>query len=68
MYDNAIKAYEKCIEVSDKYEHPYYGLGSIYNQLGDLDKSILWYKRCIAVSPKYDYPHYGLGIAYNNKN
>lgn len=50
------------------YEHPYYGLGSIYNQISNFDESIIWYKKCIEVNPLYDYPLYGLGIAYNNKN
>ena len=27
--------YKKSIEVNSKYEHPYYGLGSIHNQLSN---------------------------------
>lgn len=60
--------YKKSIDLNSKYEHPYYGLGSIYNQLANYDQSITWYKKCIEVNPLYDYPLYGLGIAYNNKN
>jgi tetratricopeptide (TPR) repeat protein len=36
-YEGAIESYKKSLEISASYEHPYYGLGSIYNQMGNHD-------------------------------
>ena len=36
-YDDAIKMYKRSKEINSKYEHPYYGLGSIYNQISNFD-------------------------------
>jgi tetratricopeptide (TPR) repeat protein len=41
--------------------------GTLYDKLGQSDKSIVTYQRCIDIDPKYYDAYYNLGVVYYNR-
>jgi len=67
-YDQAIKMFEKAIEVQPERASGYYNLASVYEKIGKIDKSIETYKKTIEVDPEYQKAFYGLaGVYFVNK-
>jgi tetratricopeptide (TPR) repeat protein len=63
-FDESIKWYKQCIEVSPGYDYPYYGLGIAYNNKNEVKSAIYWLEECIKVNPSYDCPYYALANIY----
>lgn len=49
-YDEAIKWYEKALEV-EKYEWSYYGIASVYGRKGDVNNTVKYLKLAIEINP-----------------
>lgn len=65
-YDNAIKNYEKAVELDDEYAAAYLGLGSIYYERGQYDLEVENYQKAVAIQPdSYEF-NYFLGTAYED--
>jgi len=67
MYDEAIAAYQKAIELNPQYTNAYRYLGVAYRKKGMNDEAISAYKKAIELNPQYTEAHNELGIAYYNK-
>ena len=66
-YDEAIKAYEKAIEVNPNNADAHNNLGHTYSEKGMFDEAILAYKEAIAINPNDVVVHNNLGNAYDGK-
>jgi tetratricopeptide (TPR) repeat protein len=61
MFEKAIEAYEKAIEIKpDKYE-TYYGIGFAYAKLSKFEKAIEAYEKAIEIKPDKYETYYGIG-------
>jgi superkiller protein 3 len=68
MYDEAITAYKKAIEINPQYTNAHYYLGIAYYYGKKMyDEAITAYKKAIEINPQYTNAHYYLGIAYRKK-
>ena len=67
MYDEAIAAYQKAIEINPEYATAYSNLGLAYRKKGMNDEAIGAYEKAIELNPQYTDAHNELGIAYYNK-
>jgi len=65
--NDAIKMYEKAIEVDPNYADAYNDLGIIYNDIGKYDKAIDYYKKALEKNPEHKYATYNIGLAYEKK-
>ncbi|AXA37263.1 TPR domain protein, putative component of TonB system [Candidatus Sumerlaea chitinivorans] len=57
----------KSIELNPTFVSSYYKLGHVYNQLGEVDKSLATYERLHAINPHYSEVHLNIGILYGVK-
>jgi len=65
MYDEAITAYHKAIELNPQYATAHYNLGLTYYYGKKMyDEAIAAYKKAIEIDPQYVNAHYYLGVAY----
>lgn len=65
----AIKWYNKAIELDDKYAAPWTGLGWIYNDQEQYAKAVECFQKSIELYDAFAVPYNGLAYAYNyNKN
>jgi len=67
MYDEAITAYKKVIEIDPQYTKAHYNLGLAYYDKKMYDEAITAYKKTIEISPKYADAHNNLAQAYYEK-
>ena len=56
--------YNEILKKDPKQFTVYYNLGSIFNQLGEYQKSIPYYKKAIEINPEYAEGHNTLGSMY----
>ncbi|KAL4483055.1 hypothetical protein ABPG74_019081 [Tetrahymena malaccensis] len=67
FFSEAIKSYQKCLEINPKKDSYYQILGIFYKAKGMLDEAIKSYQKCLEINPKKDSCYYNLGIAYYDK-
>jgi len=67
MYDEAITAHKKAIEINPQYTSAHNSLGIAYYDKKMYDEAITEYKKAIEINPKYTDAHYNLGLAYRKK-
>ena len=67
MYDEAIGAYEKAIEIDLQYTTAFNGLGNAYYSNKMYDEAITAYSKAIETNPQYATGHSNLGSAYYKK-
>jgi tetratricopeptide (TPR) repeat protein len=65
--DDAMKYLSLAIEQDPQNATYYFAQGSLYDQMGDQEKSIISYNNAIRVNPEYFDAHYNLGALYYNK-
>jgi tetratricopeptide (TPR) repeat protein len=66
--DEAIKCYQKAIELNKNSASAFYNLGVAFQEKGQIDKAILYYEIAIGQNQGFSEAHYNLGIAYKEKN
>jgi tetratricopeptide (TPR) repeat protein len=65
--DEAIREYEKAIEIyADDYK-AHYNLGVVYDQQGAFEKAVHHYKKTIEIYPQYFNAHFNLGNIYHRQ-
>jgi len=67
LFDQAIEAYSKAIELRPFYAEAYAGLGSAYTAKGDIDRALTAYRAAIALDPYDPLTHVRLGHSYAAK-
>ena len=63
-YDQAIKEFEKAIELKQDYVSAHYGLGNAYYCKHLYDKAIKEYNKVLRYSPDHAKAHYALWLSY----
>ena len=66
--DNAIKAFEKAIEIQPNFAFAFNNLGDIYKQIEKSELAISNYKRAIELNPGLVEPYNNLGNLYSKIN
>lgn len=67
LYDQAIQAYQKAVELSPDYAEAYVGLGDARQAKGQYDEAIGEYRKALALEPENARVHFGLGKIYYNE-
>jgi hypothetical protein len=64
MYEDAIAAYARAVEINAKYGEAYVNLGLVYYRLGKYSKAVDAYKNAIRTNPAIPSAYNKLGAAY----
>ncbi len=67
LYDQAIQAYQKAVELAPDYAEAWIGLGDARQAKGQYDEAIVEYQKALALEPENARVHYGLGKIYYNE-
>jgi tetratricopeptide (TPR) repeat protein len=60
----AIKSYEKALELKPDFTDAYIGIGSVYLESLELETAIYYFKKAIDIDPRHDIAYFDLGVAY----
>ena len=66
-YDKAIEYYQKAITKNPMHHQPYYNIGLIYEEIGNIDKAIEYYKDAILKNLNYLKAHLALAQLLQKK-
>ncbi len=66
--EEAIKAYEKAIELNPEYPLAYNNLAALYTGKGETRKAISLYNKALAINPRYFDAYFNLAISYGELN
>jgi len=64
--DEALKAYEKAIELDPKLSNPWNGKGNVFLDQKKYDEALKAYEKAIELDPKSAHPWNGEGIVFRN--
>jgi len=67
LYDQAIQAYQKAVELSPDYAEAFVGLGDARQAKGQYDEAIAEYRKALQLEPENARVHYGMGKIYYNE-
>lgn len=67
LYDQAIQAYQRAVELAPDYAEALVGLGDARQAKGQYDEAIAEYQKALALEPENARVHYGLGKIYYNE-
>ncbi|HSB78306.1 MAG TPA: tetratricopeptide repeat protein [Candidatus Methylomirabilis sp.] len=67
LYDQAVQAFQKALELSPDYAEAMVGLGDARQAKGQFDEAIGDYKRALQLEPENARVHFGLGKIYYNE-
>lgn len=67
QYKQAIKDYNKAIEINPKYAEAYYNMGNIYAINSHYDRAISNYNKAIEINQKFYIAYVNRGNAYSNR-
>ncbi|MFH1338293.1 MAG: tetratricopeptide repeat protein [Candidatus Omnitrophota bacterium] len=68
MFEKAIQAYEKIIELNAGNDEAYIAAGICYNELGAFEKTRKMFKKAIEINPENDSAYYFLGAHLSGVN
>jgi len=60
----AVKAFQKAIEINSKHANTYSSLGSAYNAIGEKEEAVSAYLKAIELNPRHADAYYNMGNAY----
>jgi tetratricopeptide (TPR) repeat protein len=63
----AIRTWQKEIELSPKRVRPYNNIGITYRRLGNLDAAKEFHEKAIKVDPKFGHSYYSLGLVHYDR-
>ena len=66
-HDQAVAAYEKCLELDPCHSEALHGLARAYQDANRFEESIQIYKRLVELDPEDILAHTSLSIAYQKK-
>ena len=64
-HQEAIDAYDKCLELNPKFAEAYYVRGNAYINLGDTNRALQDLDKAIALNKDLASAYYARGLAYN---
>ena len=64
LLEKASENFKKSIEMDPDYPHPYFSLGKIYRQTGNLDGAIYCWEKAVELQPDFEQALFYLGEAY----
>src|SRR5206468_3221696 len=65
-YEEALKCYDRALEIDPTFVNLYYGKGIIFVTLGRYDEALKCYDRALEIDPEYPYAWNGKGnVLYN---
>ncbi|MEK6717139.1 MAG: tetratricopeptide repeat protein, partial [candidate division NC10 bacterium] len=67
LYDQAIQAYQKAVDLSPDYAEALVGLGDARQAKGQYDEAIAEYRKALQLEPENARVHFGLGKIYYNE-
>ncbi len=67
LYDQAVQAYLKAVELSPDYAEALVGLGDARQAKGQFDEAIAEYRKALRLEPENARVHFGLGKIYYNE-
>jgi tetratricopeptide (TPR) repeat protein len=67
IYDEAIAAFDKAIELNPQYEDAYFERGNTYLDKGDHDRAIVEFEKIIRLTPQEAHGYNNRGYAYSLK-
>ncbi len=67
LYDQAVQAYLKAVELSPDYADAFVGLGDARQAKGQFDEAIAEYRKALRLEPENTRVHFGLGRIYYNE-
>ncbi|HWU38524.1 MAG TPA: tetratricopeptide repeat protein, partial [Candidatus Acidoferrum sp.] len=67
LYDQAIQAYQKAVDLSPDYAEAFVGLGDARQAKGQFDEAIMEYRKALHLEPENARVHFGLGKIYYNE-
>jgi tetratricopeptide (TPR) repeat protein len=67
MITEAIREYEKAIEIYAGDYKAHYNLGVIYDRQGDFENAVRHYKKAVEIYPQYVNAHFNLGNIYHKQ-
>jgi tetratricopeptide (TPR) repeat protein len=62
-YEEAIKCYDRAIEIKSNYEQAWYNKGWALGELGKYEEAIKCYDKAIEIKPNYEQAWYNKGVA-----
>jgi len=65
MFDEAINAWKRMVEIDPNSADAYYNLGNAYDEKGMFYDAVLAWKRALEINPDIMDAHYNLGFVYN---
>jgi tetratricopeptide (TPR) repeat protein len=65
--EEAIRTWQKEIELSPKRVRPYNNIGITYRRLGNLDAAKEFHEKAIKVNPKFGHAYYSLGLVHYDR-
>ena len=68
-YPEALRQYQKAIELKPDFYTAYYNMGTLYQAMNDLKKAVQAYRKALDLHPDYREAWYNLGMAleYNDE-
>ena len=67
-YDEAIRHFEKSIEISPNVAMTYGNLGLAFSRQGQFDKAIPYFEKALKINPDYGDAHSNLGVIFIRQN
>lgn len=64
LLEGSSENFKKSIEMDPDYAFPYFGLGKIYWEMGDMDSAIYCWQKAVELKPHFGQAIYSLGEAY----
>ena len=62
--EEAIKSYEKALELKPDFTDAYIGIGNVYLESLDMENAIYYYKKALYIDPRHVIAYFNLGVAY----
>lgn len=68
LFNEALRSYQKSVDILDDNFESWYNMGVVYNQLGSPENALLTFRKTVSISPTYANAWNNIGVHYFNKN
>jgi len=66
-YNKALENFREGIKIAPKHIDSHFGMGIIYEAMGETDKSLEYYEKTVKLYPKHAKAYFGAGIIYADR-
>ena len=67
QYDEALREFQKALQLNPEFTEAYYSAGITYFNKGDLKSALSYFKKTVDQDPRYPWGYYGLGLVYQKQ-